>query len=404
VSLNAISFNGPTVLDTVLQPLVAIVLLWVMLRLPTHLARVAMLGAAPLGGGFMSRAVSYAAGSQVRDSARAHLPSWAGGHTTQRDAGGSSADSRTATRLRDATTLAGAAATVGTTAAVTRAASTAAGSAAAFSADSASPSGQASAAAGGGRSYAPPPTAQASAAGRGMQQGLQTPSFAGREQDFANELFEARYRERTSPVTGQQAAAALATLPAETQRAVAQLAADHGAGAREHLAYQALGEWSAPEREALRTLAAADPDVRQQAIDTTLGAASHSNARDAKSIDTAAVETLAHGAGEPGSVVSNVGADSPPTAPGEFTAATQSGWSHVDTTHTPPPSQPPTAPDVEQPAATAGNGAQHRPAATGSAPQAQGPAPAAAAPSPADDLTEPREQRGPSPDDPSGDH
>jgi hypothetical protein len=58
---------------------VAIVLLYVMVKLPVHLARVAMLGAAPLGGGLVSRAVSYAAGSQVRDAARQHMPSWAAG-------------------------------------------------------------------------------------------------------------------------------------------------------------------------------------------------------------------------------------------------------------------------------------------------------------------------------------
>ena len=48
--------------------------------------KVAMLGAAPLGGGFVSRAVSYAAGSQIRDTARQHLPAWAGGqrHLEQR--------------------------------------------------------------------------------------------------------------------------------------------------------------------------------------------------------------------------------------------------------------------------------------------------------------------------------
>ena len=83
VSLNALSFNGGTVLNTLLQPLVAIVLLWVTLKLPVHLARVAMLGAAPLGGGFASRAVSYAAGSQMRDTLRSHAPGWAGGQTSK---------------------------------------------------------------------------------------------------------------------------------------------------------------------------------------------------------------------------------------------------------------------------------------------------------------------------------
>ena len=84
-------------MNTLLEPLVAIVLLWVMLRLPVHLARVAMLGAAPLGGGFASRAVSYAAGSQLRDTARQHLPTWAGGQGAPTQAQPAQAESRTAT-------------------------------------------------------------------------------------------------------------------------------------------------------------------------------------------------------------------------------------------------------------------------------------------------------------------
>ena len=95
-----------------------------------------------------------------------------------------------------------------------------------------------------GRAYTPPPTAQASAAGQALQNGLQTPSFAGREQDFANEKFEAEFRERTNPVSAEQAKAALASLPSDTQRGIDELVSDHGAGAREHLAYQAMGEWS----------------------------------------------------------------------------------------------------------------------------------------------------------------
>ena len=257
--LNAISFNAPSALNALLAPLVAIVLLYVMLKLPVHLARVAMLGAAPLGGGFVSRAVSYAAGSQVRDTARQHLPSWAGG---QRDAQQQQPESRTGTRLRNAATLAGAASGG---AAAAGAAMGAGGIGVPAAGGAAGPAGAAN-----GRAYAPPPTARANAAG-GLQNGLQTPSFAGREQDFANEKFEAEFRERTNPVSGEQARAALASLPGETQRGVGELVSDHGAGAREHLAYQAMGEWSPEEREALRTLAAASPDVRAQAVSDVMG-------------------------------------------------------------------------------------------------------------------------------------
>ncbi len=271
VSLNAISFNASSVLNALLEPLVAIVLLWVMLRLPIHLAKVAMLGAAPLGGGFASRAVSYAAGSQLRDTARQHLPGWAGGQPTSSNEQPAQAESRTGTRLRQAATLAGASATGGAT-----------GAAAAAAAERAPGTSRAGrpgrpppvpAAGGNGRSYTPPPTAQANAAGHAGGGGLQTPSF--REQDFANETFEARFRERTSPVSAEQATAALQALPADTQRGIGQLVSEHGAGAREHLAYQAMGEWSADEREALRTLAAASPEIRAQALGNTAETGDH---------------------------------------------------------------------------------------------------------------------------------
>jgi hypothetical protein len=263
VSLNAISFNASSVLNALLEPLLAIVLLWVMLRLPIHLAKVAMLGAAPLGGGFASRAVSYAAGSQLRDTARQHLPGWAGGQPTSSTEQTAQAVSRTGTRLRQAATLAGASATGGAAGAAAAAAGggTSTGTAAGGSTATGSGAG------GNGRSYTPPPTAQANAAGHAGGGGLQTPSF--REQDFANESFEARFRERTSPVSAEQATAALQALPADTQRGIGQLVSEHGAGAREHLAYQAMGEWSSDEREALRTLAAASPEIRAQALGNT---------------------------------------------------------------------------------------------------------------------------------------
>ena len=266
VSLNAISFNAPSVVNGLLEPLVAIVLLWVTLRLPIHLAKVAMLGAAPLGGGFASRAVSYAAGSQLRDTARQHLPAWAGGQPTSSNEQTAQAESRTGTRLRQAATLAGASATGGATGAAA-----AAGGGGTSTGNAAGGPGASSAAGpgtgGNGRTYTPPPTAQANAAGHAGGGGLQTPSF--REQDFANESFEARFRERTSPVSAEQATAALQALPADTQRGIGQLVSEHGAGAREHLAYQAMGEWSSDEREALRTLAAASPEIRAQALGNT---------------------------------------------------------------------------------------------------------------------------------------
>ena len=202
VSLNAISFNAGGVMNTLLQPLVAIVLLWVTLRLPIHLAKVAMLGAAPLGGGIASRAVSYAAGSQLRDTLRGHLPGGGGSEMAQAGGQTGQTESRTATRLRQAATLAGATATGGSMAGAAASTAGGAGTAAAGAGGTTAAPGTGAATAGANeRGYTPPPTAQASASGQPVQSGLQTPSFAGREQDFANETFEAQYRERTSPVS-----------------------------------------------------------------------------------------------------------------------------------------------------------------------------------------------------------
>jgi hypothetical protein len=356
--LNAISFNAPSTLNALLQPLVAIVLLYVMLKLPVHLARVAMLGAAPLGGGFVSRAVSYAAGSQVRDATRAHLPSWAGG---QRDTQQSQPASQTATRLRTAATLAGAAASGG--AAAAGAAMGAAGTRAATVSGAAG-----SAATANGRAYAPPPTAQANTAGA-LQNGLQTPSFAGREQDFANEKFEAEFRARTTPVSAEQATAALASLPGETQRGIGQLVSDHGAGAREHLAYQAMGEWSPDEREALRTLAAASPDVRAQAVSDVFDEVAHG-------VDASAAGPPP--AGDTGGLTGGGGAESAPREP----------WADGD--------------PGGSPARSAGDSAtQSTPSATASRPPASGEAPTRRSLPPAPvrrSLPPPRGPRGPSPD------
>jgi hypothetical protein len=364
--LNAISFNAPSALNALLQPLVAIVLLYVMLKLPVHLARVAMLGAAPLGGGFVSRAVSYAAGSQVRDTARQHLPSWAGGqrgHTQQ-----SQPEGRTATRLRTAATLAGAAASGGAAAA-----GAAMGGAGAGSATAGGAAGSAGAA--NGRAYAPPPTAQANAAGA-LQNGLQTPSFAGREQDFANERFEAESRERTSPVSGEQAKAALASLPGGTQRGIGQLVSDHGAGAREHLAYQAMGEWSPEEREALRTLAAASPDVRAQAVSDAFGEV-------ANGVDASAAGP------PPGSETEGLAANGGGSAPREPWADGDPGGSPARSAGDSPTQSVPSATASSPPSGTRPPGP-----GSGEAPTRRSLPPAPVRRS----LPPPREPRGPSPD------
>ena len=230
--------GGGGLFDTLLQPLVAIVLLWVMLKLPVALARVAMLGGGALSGGFVARAASYAAGAGLRDTARQQLSHMTGtGSGRASGAGSAEGDSRTAGRLRGAATVAGAAASAGAGTAVAGAAATAPASAATgASARTGAPTGAgpttspATVAANGGRAYAPPATAKAQAAGRPPAGGLQTPSF--READFQAEVFEASYRQRTSPVSAEQASEALRALPESTRRAVGELVAEHGAGAR----------------------------------------------------------------------------------------------------------------------------------------------------------------------------
>jgi hypothetical protein len=265
--------------DALLEPLAAIALLWMMLLLPTRLAQMAMLGAGAVSGGFVSRAVSYTAGSQLRDATRQHVPGWAGG---QRSAGGqreASTDARLGARLRAETALSaskvagrGATAAAGPAAAAAGMALSGKGSGANGASHGASENqagvlgrlkGSANS-----RAYSPPALARAegSMVARG---GLQRPSW--RQDHFEAEMLEAGLREQHQPVSAEQARKARETLPSATQAAVGQLIADHGPRSRHHLAYQALGEWTPAEREAIRTLAAASPEVRAQAFGETVG-------------------------------------------------------------------------------------------------------------------------------------
>jgi hypothetical protein len=257
--------------DALLVPLAAIALLWLMLLLPTRLAQMAMLGAGAVSGGFVSCAVSYAAGSQLRDATRQHLPGWAGGRDGAGGQRSKQTDSRLGARLGAESALA---------------ASKAAGAGAATAGGTAAAAGVAKAARGHGsngasngsgehqagwlgrlrgsanpRAYSPPPLARAEGA-LAAGGGLQRPSW--RQDHFDAEMLEAGLREQHKPVSSEQATHARDALPAATQAAVGSLIADHGPRARQHLAYQALGEWAPQQREAIRTLAAATPEVRAQ--------------------------------------------------------------------------------------------------------------------------------------------
>jgi len=259
--------------DALLEPLAAIALLWMMLLLPGRLAQMAMLGGGAVSGGFVSRAVSFAAGSQIRDSARQHMPSWVGGQGGSSDQRSRSTDSRLGARLSAESVLAASkAASAGGTAGAAAAVGAGVASASRSSASNGMAGGSAESGSGwlqrarGARStraYSPPPLAssQGAVAASG---GLQRPSW--RQDDFEAEMLEASLHEQRQPVSAEQARQALDVLPASTQGAVQSLAADHGPRARQHLAYQALGEWTSSVREAIRTLAAASPEVRAQAF------------------------------------------------------------------------------------------------------------------------------------------
>ena len=290
--------------------------------------------------------------------ARQHLPSWAGGQSAQTPQG----ESRAGSRLRNAATLAGAVATAGTGAAAAGAIGAAGpGTTVAGAGGATGATGAGAATSGNGRAYSPPPTAQSGASGQGLRNGLQTPSFAGREQDFANETFEAQFRERTDPVSAEQAQAALASLPGDTQRGIEALVSDHGAGAREHLAYQAMGEWSPGQREALRTLAAASPEIRAQAVEE-------------------AVADINHTSGDASGDVSGA-SEAPDRAPQMPEVHTQPGWSDVDTAGGPPPRATPSGPPADRPAGETGASAGRPGAQPGES-----------------QLPAPREPHGPNPD------
>jgi hypothetical protein len=265
LTLNQLTFSANGVLNTLLSPLVAIVLLYVMLKLPIHLSRVAMLGGAALGGGFVSRAVSYAAGSQMRGAAKQHMPDALGGRSDKSQSEGS-----TAGRLRRAATVAGAAASGGASAAAAgagaargaTASSTAGASGAGGALGTAGTGAKTAAGSANGRAYAPPQTT--GARGAALQNELQAPAY--NEERHLGEIDHARARALGDPVTVDQAKGALQSLSAASQVGAKNLALEHGQGAQEHYAYQATGEWWPEERDAWRTLAAASPEVRAEAL------------------------------------------------------------------------------------------------------------------------------------------
>jgi hypothetical protein len=266
LTLNQLTGSANGVLNTLLSPLVAIVLLYVMVRLPLHLSRMAMLGGVSLGGGFVGRAVSYAAGSQLRDTARQHLPASLGGRSSEQQS-----ESGLGRELRTAATAAGIAGTGGTAAgaaAVSRGASARTGATSAVTGAVPATGAKTTNGAGG---YKPPPLAQAKASGQALQTGLKNVPFDEEHRArFDDEMEQAQASADANPVTVGEARAALTELPRETHQSIGGLAAKYGNDGektRRVLAHQATSDgWSDGERDALRTLAAATPDVRGQAL------------------------------------------------------------------------------------------------------------------------------------------
>jgi hypothetical protein len=216
----------------------------------------------------------------MRDATRQHLPRWAGGERGASEPRGRGSDGRLGTRLSAESVLAaskaagsGAAAGAARTGVATVASAPRAGTNGTSTASGGSGAGWRQRARGSAsaRAYSPPPLASRheaiAAAG-----GLRRPSW--RQDRFDAEMLEASLREQRQPVSGKQVREALDALPGSTQGAVRSLVADHGPRARQHLAYQALGEWSPGEREALRTLAAATPEARAQAFFDASGSTS----------------------------------------------------------------------------------------------------------------------------------
>ena len=209
----------------------------------------------------------------MRDATRQHMPSWAGGQGGSNDQRSRATDARLGARLSAESVLAASkAASAGGTAGAVAAVGAGVASASRGGTSNGTAGGSAERGSGwlqrvrgatSARAYSPPPLAssQGEMAASG---GLQRPSW--RQDDFDAEMLEASLREQRQPVSAGQARQALDALPAPTQVSVESLVADHGPRARQHLAYQALGEWTPDQREAIRTLAAASPEVRAQAF------------------------------------------------------------------------------------------------------------------------------------------
>src|SRR4051812_23892756 len=256
VGTDALSLQGAgSVVDALIQPLVAVALLWVAVSVPRTLARMAMFGALG-GGGFVGRTASYLAARRADAALAQAIPAQLGGHKSDHRGGngqGSGEPGATTSRWdpgrhRDAPGA---------------------------SARPPQPIGGAAAAAGpgaAGASVAPgtwtppsefePADPRSAAAGAA---GLRTPSWREIKDHMPVELAAAAaLQASTGP---SDVAAAMRALPSDAQAGVIALMEGKGGQIRGQMAHQAARtDLSSDHREAFRTLAAANPEIRSQGI------------------------------------------------------------------------------------------------------------------------------------------
>ena len=235
VSLDSVTLSGGgAAVDKVIQPLVAIVLLYLMVKLPITLARIAMIGSQAISGGFVSRAVSYAAGRAVSNTVSQQIPEAMGrqqaGHAEAPLRRGmapieGAKSARASTAAKTAAAGAAAAATGGAGVAATGA-GTGAGASAGAAAGSATRPARAQtvpgAAAERASGYQPPPTAQSASRRRSPGRSARASvSVLSQRRTSTPRCTRPNTASSTSPVSAQQARERAADLPEAARRGLA---------------------------------------------------------------------------------------------------------------------------------------------------------------------------------------
>src|SRR4051794_29447906 len=256
VGADALALKGAgSVVDALIQPLVAVALLWLIVSVPKTLGRMAMFGALG-GGGFVGRTASYLAARRA-DAALAQLvPAQLGGHKSDRGAhspssgeGAGSVGPREPGRHRD--TAAGPAHRPQPVGAAAAASPSASGIGAGHPQDS----------------WTPPREFESSdtRVGADAAGGLRSPSWQEIKDHVPVELAAAAARQAS---TGRgDVAAAMRSLPPDARAGVIALMDAKGGQIRGQMTHQAArGDLTDGQREAFRTLAAARPETRAQGI------------------------------------------------------------------------------------------------------------------------------------------